>query len=466
MKQDAIGAVSSSACQQLKMLKSGEISPVDLVASSLHVAEENRHLNFIELADREALMSLARASEKRWSQGSPLGRLDGIPVTIKDNCLVNGRTTRWGSKVKTELAQADSPPVARLREQGALIVGYTTLPEWGWKGVSDSPLTGVTRNPWNQEMTSGGSSGGAAVSAALGVASLNLGSDGAGSIRIPASFCGVFGFKPTGGLVPGYPVSALPSFVTYGPITQTVADAQLMLDVIQQPDNRDWLALPFSVPPSTRPTRFRAAYSRTLGYAQVDQQVVDVTDAAVAVLRESGWDIVETDPGFGDPFDIIYPLYFGALSYMVGAMDASQRKQMDQALVAAGENAASVSGNAIFDALVKRDALGRFMNGFHEKFDFLITPQMPLTAFEAGRDFPADRGMQGWFDWNQFTYPFNLTQQPAASLPCGIAADGMPVGLQIVGRRYADQDVMAACAAFESALPFAALSVTLTGLCP
>jgi aspartyl-tRNA(Asn)/glutamyl-tRNA(Gln) amidotransferase subunit A len=341
-----------------------------------------------------------------------------------------------------------------LREEGAIIIGATTLPEWGWKGVCDSPLTGVTRNPWDFERTSGGSSGGAAVAASLGVAALNLGSDGAGSIRIPASFCGVFGFKPTYGSVPAYPVSALPNFVTYGPITRTVADAELMLAVLQRPDFRDWLALPFAPPASQSAVRPRAAYSRTLGYASVDDEVLAATDKAVGVLQDLGWEIVETDPGFADPWEIIQPLYYGALAYMVQAVPPAERSKMDPGLVAATVERPSPSGAEVFEALVKRDALGRHMNAFHRNFDLLITPQMPITAFAAGHDFPPGSGMTDWFDWNPFTYPFNLTHQPAASIPCGITSSGLPVGLQLVGPRFGDQAVLAACRATEAALPF------------
>ena len=437
---------------QIEGFATGALSPIRLAQASHDKALAHAELNFIRLRDRDAIAADAAASEKRWRSGQPLGTLDGVVVTIKDNCLVSGMTTTWGSKVKQIDATEDSPPVARLREAGAIILGLTTLPEWGWKGVTDNPLTGITRNPWMPSRTSGGSSGGAAVAAALGVAALNLGSDGAGSIRIPASFCGVFGFKPTFGVVPAYPLSALPELVTYGPITQTVEDAEIMLDILRAPDWRDWIATTPVLQRRKDGSAPRIAYSRTLGFATVDQDVLDVTSRAVQSLREAGWEIEEIDHVFDDPWDIVRPLYFGGLGYMVGAIEQAARADMDPNLVSSLQM--RPSSDEIYAAAIARQALGRTMNHFHQRFDLLLTPQMPLTAFEAGRDFPEGRGMSNWFQWNPFTYPFNLTQQPAASLPCGLSASGLPVGLQVVGRRFSDLDILSFCRQFEEVFPF------------
>lgn len=452
MHPDLDGYLAVPVRRQLEGFATGKCSPVQLAEVSYERAIAHDELNFIRLVDRAQVLAEAKASEKRWRSGDPLGKLDGVVVTIKDNCLVDGMPITWGSKVRQITATEDSPPVARLKEAGAIILGLTTLPEWGWKGVTDSPATGITRNPWNPARTSGGSSGGAAVSAALGVAALNLGSDGAGSIRIPSSFCGVFGFKPTFGTVPAYPLSALPEMVTYGPITQNVDDAGIMLDIITGPDWRDWIAVPSTALKDEPNRRPRIAYSRTLGYVSVDDEVLSITDASVETLRGKGWEIVETDPPFGDPWDIIRPLYFGGLAYMVNAVEKDARDTMDPNLVKSID--IRTSSDEIFSASVARQALGRQMNRFHQDFDLLLTPQMPITAFEAGRDFPESRGMSNWFDWNPFTYPFNLTQQPAASLPCGISASGLPVGLQVVGPRFSDREVLGFCRQFEEICPF------------
>ncbi|CAH1690181.1 Aspartyl-tRNA(Asn)/glutamyl-tRNA(Gln) amidotransferase subunit A [Hyphomicrobiales bacterium] len=441
--------------RQLDGFTTGELSPVRLAETSFQRALKHAELNFIRLRDWRAVAAEAEASERRWRSGHPIGKLDGVVVTIKDNCLVSGMTTTWGSKVKQVDATEDSPPVARLREAGAIILGLTTLPEWGWKGVTDSPLTGITRNPWMPSRTSGGSSGGAAVAAALGVAALNLGSDGAGSIRIPASFCGVFGFKPTFGVVPAYPLSALPEMVTYGPITQNVDDADIMLDILRGPDWRDWIATSPALQRQDSGGPPRIAYSRTLGFASVDSEVLDVTDRAVQALEKMGWEIDEVDHVFDDPWDIVRPLYFGGLGYMVGATEEAARPEMDPNLVSSMQM--SPTSDEIYAAAIARQALGRCMNLFHQRFDLLLTPQMPLTAFEAGRDFPEGRGMSNWFQWNPFTYPFNLTQQPAASIPCGNAASGLPVGLQVVGRRFSDLDILSFCRRFEGSFPFPCL---------
>lgn len=452
MQHDPDDYLAIPVKRQLEGFATGELSPVRLAEASYRKTLEHAALNFIRLRDWSDVAVEAQASEVRWRSGNPTGKLDGVIVTIKDNCLVSGMTTTWGSKVRQVKAEEDSPPVARLKEAGAIILGLTTLPEWGWKGVTDSPLTGVTRNPWDPSRTSGGSSGGAAVSAALGIAALNLGSDGAGSIRIPASFCGVFGFKPTFGTVPAFPLSALPEMVTYGPITQTVDDAAIMLDIMAAPDWRDWIAVPAGFVNGASNERPRIAYSRTLGFASVDPEVLAVTDRAVQSLRNMGWIIDDVDMVMEDPWNIVRPLYFGGLGFMVNTVDEAAHAEMDPNLVACLQM--RQMSDDIYAAAIARQALGRSMNRFHQDFDLLLTPQMPLTAFEAGRDFPAGRDMSNWFQWNPFTYPFNLTQQPAATLPCGLAVSGLPVGLQVVGARFADRDVLAFCKQFESALPF------------
>ena len=440
-----------SAVQQIRQFRAGSSSPVDFARAALRAADDHSHLNFLRCIDPDRVLAEARASEQRWTRGQPKGELDGVLFTAKDNCLVSGWTTRWGSLTRAQVSTEDSPAVARLREEGAIILGMTVMPEFGWKGVCDSPLHGVTRNPWNPERTCGGSSGGAAVAASLGVAALNVGTDGAGSIRIPAAFCGVVGFKPTYGLVPAYPVGSLPNFTHVGPIARDAADALLMFDVLQRADRRDWQAIPFALPPGGGIDRPRAAYSRTLGYARVDEDVLAATDAAVDGLRRIGWRIDDVDPGFADPYGIIRPLYFAAFAHMVKQLDPGLRDRIDPGLREEIDANGPGSADEVIDALTKRDALGRFMNAFHAGYDILITPTMPLGAFEAGLDVPAGRFMKSWFDWNPFTFPFNLTQQPAASVPCGLTRDGMPVGLQFVGPRYGDRQVLHACRAFEGA---------------
>ena len=224
------------------------LSPVDVVKEALaRIADIDCHINAYCLVDEEAALVAAKVSEDRWMKGKPQGLADGVPVSVKDIVLTKGHTVRRGSKTTPENApdRFDCPAVGRLREQGAVIIGRTTTPEYGWKGLCDSPLTGTTRNPWGTSKTPGGSSGGAAASAALGMAHLNIGTDGGGSVRIPAAFTGVFGFKATFGRVPVFPPSAMGTLSHVGPLTRTVEDAAMMLNIMVQSDSRDWSALPY-----------------------------------------------------------------------------------------------------------------------------------------------------------------------------------------------------------------------------
>ncbi|MER8480544.1 amidase [Mesorhizobium sp. M1163] len=433
-----------TATEQLALFRRKEASPLDFVKLALEEIENFSALNFIRCPDIPGLMEQAELSERRWLRGEPNGRLDGVLATAKDNCLVKGWTSFWGSLTRSQLASEDSPVVARLRESGALILGITTMPEFGWKGVCDNARDGATLNPWDRTRTPGGSSGGAAVAATLGIP-LNVGTDGAGSIRIPASFCGVVGFKPTYGIVPAYPVGSLPNFTHVGPITRSAVDAALMFDVLAQPDPRDWQAISFKLPRRPLPDRPRVAYSRTLGYAKPDLEIIEISDIAIERLKSLGWIIEEVDPGFAEPINIIRTLYFSAFANMVRAVPSTSRDQIDPGLVEEIKAIGLLDADAIISALSQRDALGRHMNAFHRKHDFLLTPTMPIVAFETGTEIPTGRSMKSWFDWNPFTYPFNLTQQPAATIPSGITKDGLPVGLQIVGSRYDDFAVLEAC---------------------
>ena len=236
-----------SATELLDLYRARALSPVEATRACLHrIARLNPRLNAFRMVDEEGAMLAAHASEERWSRSEPIGLLDGIPATVKDLLLTKGWATLRGSRTidPNQRWEEDAPSVARLREAGAVLLGKTTTPEFGWKGVTDSPLTGITRNPWNPAMTPGGSSGGAAVAAACGMGALHLGTDGGGSIRIPAGFTGIFGFKQSFGRVPAYPPSPFGTLAHVGPMTRTVADAALMLTVISRHDARDWYALP------------------------------------------------------------------------------------------------------------------------------------------------------------------------------------------------------------------------------
>ncbi|GAA3923086.1 amidase [Actinomadura viridis] len=459
-----------TATELLAAYRAGTLSPVEATEAVLERIDRlDPRLNAFCLVEPEWALSAARASAARWLRGEPMGLLDGVPVSIKDVLLTRGRPTLRGSRSigPDQEWPDDAPSVARLYEHGAVPVGKTTTPEFAWKGVTDSPLTGITRNPWDTSRTPGGSSGGAAAAVAAGMAPLALGTDGGGSVRIPASFTGTFALKPTYGRIPHFPASPFGTLAHVGPMTRTVADAMLLMDVVTGFDSRDWSALappaaPFAPPwartgaPGEPPDLggLRVAYSPALGFATVDPEIAALTAAAVEVFTELGAKVEQVDPGFGDPVEEFEVLWFAGAAKVTEHLTERQRAELDPGLREVCEQGSRYSAGEYLDATARRMELGRIMGGFHERYDLLLTPTMPIAAFEAGVESPPDGPPARWTSWTPFTYPFNMTQQPAASVPCGFTAGGLPVGLQVVGPRHADALVLNACLAFERARPW------------
>jgi aspartyl-tRNA(Asn)/glutamyl-tRNA(Gln) amidotransferase subunit A len=451
-----------SATAMLAAFLAQELSPVEVTEACLRrIADLDGSVNAFCLVDENAALQSARESEKRWRQRNPRGRLDGVPTAVKDLLLTRGWPTLRGSRTVNphQSWDEDAPCVARMRAQGAVLLGKTTTPELGWKGVTDGPLTGITRNPWDRSTTAGGSSGGSAAAVALGMAALAVGTDGGGSIRIPAGFCGIYGMKPTYGRVPIYPPSPFGTLAHAGPMARTVQDAALLLDVISEPDSRDWSALPpdgvsyvDGLTVGIRGTRI--AFSADLGYVDVDPEVAAIVRTAVDVLERLGADISERDPGFTDPIRSYSVLWFAGAAKSVAGVPAEQRAMMDPGLQQICADGAGYSALDYLDATAERMELGVQMGQFHDQYDLLVTPSLPITAFAAGQETPGGAPGQRWMSWTPFSYPFNLTQQPAATIPCGFTAAGLPVGLQIVGRRGADRLVLAASKAFQDAAPW------------
>lgn len=441
---------------------SGELSPVDAAKAALRrIEEDNATINAYCLVDAEGALAAATASAERWEQGNPLGLLDGVPTSIKDMFLTSGWPTLRGSRCTDpeQAWDADAPITARLREHGAVVLGKTTTPEIAWKAVTDSPLTGITRNPWNTDLTPGGSSGGSAAAVTAGMGALSVGTDGGGSIRIPASFTGTVGFKPTYGRVPAYPASPFGALSHAGPMAWSVDDIALMMDVIALPDPRDPNAMP---PPfsSYRDAVRRdvrglvAAFSPTLGYVDVDPEVAQIVREAVESLADAGVHVELADPGFHDPRAAFDVLWCTGAAKTLDRFPAERTGNVDPGLAEVWRQGKTYSASDYLDANDQRANLGIQMGLFHQSYDVLITPTMPIPPFEVGHDTPPGSSYPDWPSWTQFTYPFNMTQQPAASVPAGLTSDGRPVGLQVIGPRHSDDLVLAVCRAFENARPW------------
>lgn len=449
-----------TAAQLLDGYRKGDFSPLDATRAMLERAERIQpEVNaFVRLTADEALARAGESAE-RWRRGEPAGLLDGVPVTVKDILLLRGSPTLRGSKTVADKGhwQEDAPSVARLRAHGAVFLGKTTTPEFGWKGVTDSPLSGVTRNPVDPTRTAGGSSGGAAAAVALGAGPLALGTDGGGSVRIPAAFCGIFALKPTYGRVPLYPASAFGTLAHVGPMTRDAADAALLLDVIGAPDSRDWSALPpapgpFGAALSGGVRGLRVAYSPSLGgQVAVRPAVAAAVRRAVERLAGLGAYVEETDPDFTDPVDAFHTLWFTGAARVTQHLGPHQRELLDPGLREICGVGARMSALDYLAAVDVRMELGRRMGRFHDSYDLLLTPTLPITAFEAGAEVPKGSGHRRWTGWTPFTYPFNLTQQPAATVPVGTDGDGLPIGLQIVAARHRDELVLRAAHALYEA---------------
>ena len=452
------------ATDLIPRIRSKALSPVELTRAVLERIEAvNPRINAFCTVTAEAALAAARHAEDAVMKGGRLGPLHGVPVSIKDLALVKGVPARFGSFVfEKRIGEVDAPYVRRLKEAGAILVGKTTTPEFGWKALGDSPLTGTTRNPWNLGMTSGGSSAGAAAAAAAGLGPLHQGSDGAGSIRVPSAFCGIYGFKPTFGRVPMWPVSNTDSASHTGPMTRTVADAALMLAVMAGPD--DWDRQSLDAPPADYVGRLRESikglrvgWSLDLGGLRVDPEVGQVARRAAEAFAELGCAVEDVKVSLPDTRKMIHLMWNSHYAGNYGSVLKEFRSRMDPGLVAAIEDGRRYTAEAYVEMRGRKNGYCDAVRAIFDTYDLLLTPTVSVAAFEVGRLNPAHFPQHAWdwFPWAGFSYPFNFTGQPAATVPAGFTASGMPVGLQIVGRRLADLQVLQASAAFEQARPWA-----------
>ena len=453
-----------SATELVHAYAAKTLSPVEATEAVLaRIDKHNGTFNAFRLLDGARAMEAAKASEARWAKGQPAGLVDGVPTTIKDLVATKGWSTRRGSLTSSEEDapwDEDHPLVEKLKAHGAVLLGKTTTPEFGWKGVTDSPLTGITRNPWDARKTPGGSSGGAAAAAAACMGALHHGSDGGGSIRMPAGFTGIYGIKPTFGRVPTWPASGFGTVSHQGPMTRTVADAALMLSVMAEADARDWYALP-STDYDWRDALaisvkgWRIAFSPDLGHAKVDPEIAALVRAAAESFTALGAHVEEVDPGLGDQHDVFRTHWYTGAARLQKTMTEDQLALLDPGFREVGVAGAEITLNEFLDANAAREAAGHKLNLFLDKYDLLLTPTLPITAFEAGEEVPVGSGMDRWTRWTPFSYPFNLGRHPAATIPCGLCSNGLPAGLQIVGPMNRDDKVLAASRAYEVVRPIA-----------
>jgi aspartyl-tRNA(Asn)/glutamyl-tRNA(Gln) amidotransferase subunit A len=424
-----------------------ERSPVEVVRETLQRADDaDRELHAFVTLTPDMALEQAAAAERAYADGSA-GPLAGVPITIKDLLDVAGVRTAAGSLLDGDrVAVADSPLVAIVRDAGAAIIGKTATPENGWKGETSSSVHGSTLNPWRPSQTAGGSSGGAAAAAARLPGVLHHGGDGAGSIRIPASMCGVFGLKPTWGLVPTDVVNS--GLSVQGPISRHVAESALLLDVLTS--GAALAGLNGGV------EGLRIAWSADLGFAAVEPEVVAVCEAAARSFAALGAVLDERHPALADPWPIVDTIWCaGQAAPFADGRLAGVRDLLDPGRVTVIERGLTIPATALVSAQAAKARYAAAWDAFMDEHDLVLTPTLPVTAFAAGLDQPGSvAGVPTeYLSWTAFTYPFNVSGQPAATVPCG-SVDGMPVGLQIIGRRGADALVLRAAATFEAAHPW------------
>ncbi|MCC7347355.1 MAG: amidase [Variibacter sp.] len=461
---DALWALPAWTLAEL--IKRRAVSPVEVTDTILdRLARLNPQLNAFVTLYPERTRAAARAAEQAVMRGEALGPLHGVPVSIKDTYWVRGARHTAGSRLLAEFVPTqDAPSVERLNAAGAINIGKTNTAEFGWRGSADNPMFGETRNPWDLARTPGGSSGGAAAAVAAGLGPLALGGDGAGSIRIPASFCGLVGLKPTFGRIPVYPAAATNELLLHaGPITRTVRDAALMLQAMLGAHPRDPLSLPADGTNLTQALDggvkgLRIAFSADLGFLTPEPDVAAVMQTSAQVFAELGAEVEHASLKFDDQSELLQVLFGGTSVGLHSRRPASDKAQMDPALVRYVEAGAGLTLVDYVKAVAAKQAVVDRLSRFFDKFDLLLTPAVAVPAFPLGLVDPvsvAGRPVAhlGW----SLSYLFNWSGQPAISVPAGTSREGLPVGLQIVGRRLDDATVLRAAAAFEAARPWSHL---------
>jgi aspartyl-tRNA(Asn)/glutamyl-tRNA(Gln) amidotransferase subunit A len=453
----------ATAAELSALYAARQASPVEAATAILARAEAiNPRLNALTRVDAEASLEAARASEARWLGGAPLSPLDGAPVSIKELVRVAGWPLTMGSRLTDKSpATEDSPAVSRLREAGAIVFAQSASPEYGYKGVTDSPLNGVTRNPWDLARTPGGSSGGAGAAVAAGLGPLAIGTDGGGSVRIPASMCGLVGLKATFGRVPAWPASMHGDLANTGPMTRTALDCALMMNAIARPDSRDPFALPadgvdYATMLGASVIGKKVALMIGQGDHPVDAEVAAAVSAAARQFEALGCVVEEAEA----PFDqaeagTIWAIHWmSSIQRLLQIYPEARHGECDPGLMEQARIGASFTVQTLVDAHVQRREIAHRWNLFFDRYDLVIGPTLAVLPWGVGKNLPDGPNGKPNLNW-ACTAVFNLTRHPAASVPCGLSAGGLPIGLQIVGRHYEDAQVLAAAAAFERAQPLA-----------
>ena len=460
MKSDLTQA---TAADLSALYRKGRASPVEALKAILARAGKiNPKLNALCLIDAEPALKAATASEKRWKKGEPLSALDGVPVSIKELVRAKGWPTLMGSRAVDphQPWDEDAPSVQRLREAGAVIFAQSTSPEFGHKGITESPLRGISRNPWNPDKTPGGSSGGAGAAVAAGLGPLAIGTDGGGSIRLPSAICGIVGHKATFGRVAAWPPSLNGDLANTGPMTRTVEDCALIMNVIARPDVRD----PGSLPPDDvdyvkklqgKLKKLKVGLMLKFGDHPLDPEVGALVMKAAKTFEKLGCDVEEAKPDLGgvDGRKAFSTHWLCFAQRVLQLFPPEKHQLLDPTLLAMARDGAKYSSADLVAAMADRRTLSMAWNLFFEKYDLLLCPTLAVPAFDTGKTAPelADGTLN--LQWSPYTHHFNMSRHPSASVPCGLTKDGLPVGLMITSGHYRDALVLRAAHHYQQAAP-------------
>ena len=451
-----------SAADLGRLYRRGKLSPVETMKAVLKRADRiNPRLNALCRIDADESLVAARASEKRWKKGKPLSPLDGVPVSIKELVRVKGGPASMGSKLTDKSpADADAPAVARLREAGAIVFAQSTSSEFGHKGVTDTPLNGITRNPWNLERTPGGSSGGAGAAVAAGLGPIAIGTDGGGSVRIPSSFNGLVGLKATYGRVPNWPPTLNGDLSNTGPMARTALDCALMMNVISGPDRRDPYQLPehdidFTRKLGAKLKKPRVAFILRMGDHPLDIEVAAAVTKAVRRFEAMGCAVEEVEPPFSyaEASKAFVAHWLSNASRLLDMFPEERHGEFDPGLLAGAKLGRDYSLQDLVVAQATRRDMAVAWNLFFDKYDFLLTPTVAVKAFEAGQDWPTGPDGKPNRQWSPYTSTFNMTRHPAGTVPCGLGSEGLPIGLHIVAGHFKDATVLRAAARYAELHP-------------
>ena len=454
------------AWQMAEKIKTQELSSLEITEAIIERIERiNPLINAYCTPTFDIAREMAAAADKRVKNNDKLGLIEGVPLSIKDMMDVKGIRTTYGSKIYENHIPTENPvDVQRLIDAGGVILGKTNNSEFAFFGVTFNEVFGVTCNPWNLERTCGGSSGGAGAVVAARISPLALGSDGGGSIRIPASLCGIYGLKPTFGRIPRYPRKGLSghTVAVHGPMTNYVKDAALMLDVLKGFHEADRDALPddgisYFEKLNVRPKKLKIAFSLDLGNTKgIDTEVEKAVINSVQKFEEYGWTIDTPKSRLRPPTWVFNTTYTANFAYNLGPLLKENRELLGQELINMIEVGLTYSATDLLKAFNARKKFHEKMYSFMKNYDILITPTLSVTAFPHGMTYPPT--INGIAipptGWQPNTWPFNLTGQPAASVPCGWSKEGLPIGMQIIGHRYDELTVLQVSQAFEEIAPW------------